>query len=250
MVSKKIFSSTTIFNIDNKKYFLSTKSEWMICEGSCDTEDLTSGVHVFVCSHGWILMYTIHICVLAWHLISHPCWEWYSCLTFFFSSFELHRSADSNFLTVRSKRVFTEAQHLLFVWLTQQHVASQTNLWHFQPLSITPWSLSPFISIQSLPPFPYDPSMRCFIFLSFFSQMLRLSNYIKCLCQPYKHMKHIQVLYTVYIHTHANTLWQIRCRPLTKCVCSRPLQQTVDSLWQAVGSWRSWGGWSGPGIMG
>jgi len=87
MVSKKIFSSTTIFNIDNKKYFLSTKSEWMICEGSCDTEDLTSGVHVFVCSHGWILMYTIHICVLAWHLISHPCWEWYSCLTFFFLLF-------------------------------------------------------------------------------------------------------------------------------------------------------------------
>lgn len=34
----------------------------MICEGSCDTEDLTLGVYVFICSHGCILVYT-YLCV-------------------------------------------------------------------------------------------------------------------------------------------------------------------------------------------
>ncbi len=39
MVSAKILSSTTVFNIDNnQKWFLSSKIS-MISEGSCDTED-------------------------------------------------------------------------------------------------------------------------------------------------------------------------------------------------------------------
>lgn len=67
-----------------------------------------------------------------------------------------------------------------------------------------------------------------------------LYDFGQCFCQPSEHVKNIYG----YIHT------QIRCRPLTKCVPRCLLQQTVVSLWQAVGSWRSWGGWSGPGIMG
>jgi len=38
----KIYGSTTVFKIDNnekKKCFLSSKSAWMISEGSCDIED-------------------------------------------------------------------------------------------------------------------------------------------------------------------------------------------------------------------
>ncbi len=38
MVSRKILSSMTAFNIDNKKYFVSIKSAYWN-KGSCDTED-------------------------------------------------------------------------------------------------------------------------------------------------------------------------------------------------------------------
>lgn len=122
--------------------------------------------------------------------------------------------------------------------VTDKLVAFPTSLHHtliYFPLH--PYSVSVSFSIWSI----YEMLHFSFlIFLLFFSQMLRLLT-IRA------HETHL-VLYCIY--THANTLWQIRCRPLTKRVRSRPLQQTVDSLWQAVGSWRSWGGWSGPGIMG
>ncbi len=36
---QEVLSSTTVFNIINKKCFLSTKLAWMISEWSCDTKD-------------------------------------------------------------------------------------------------------------------------------------------------------------------------------------------------------------------
>ncbi len=46
MVPVKILSSITIFNIDNKN-ILSSKSLYLISEGSCDTEDWSNGCWKF-----------------------------------------------------------------------------------------------------------------------------------------------------------------------------------------------------------
>ncbi len=47
MVPVKILSSITIFNIDNNKNILSSKSLYLISKGSRDTEDWSNGCWKF-----------------------------------------------------------------------------------------------------------------------------------------------------------------------------------------------------------
>lgn len=91
----------------------------------------------FVCSHGCISV----CCVLAWHLISHPHWEWcFSCLMFFspplnFTGLPTPISSQSG------ARGFLQKPNTCCLFGLHNSMQCHRQTCGTSYLSITPWSL-------------------------------------------------------------------------------------------------------------
>ncbi len=161
---------------------------------------------VFVCSHGR----TSVCCVLAWHLISHPHWEWcFSCLMFFspplnFTGLPTPISSQSG------ARGFLQKPNTCCLLGLHNIMRCHKQTCGTSYLSITPWSIffplylysvSASYSIWSL----YKMLNFSFlIFLTFWSQMLRLLDFSECLCQIHEHTKHIYNYTYTHMQTHSD----------------------------------------------
>lgn len=147
---------------------------------------------VFVCSHGCISVR----CVLAWHLISHPYWEWcFYCLMFFFPALNF-TGLPTPISSQSGARGFLQKPDTCCLFGLHNSMRCHRQTCGTSYLSITLWSISFPLYLYSVPYSIWSLyemlHFSVLIFLTFCSQMLRLCDFSECLCQSIRaHETHL-----------------------------------------------------------